>query len=106
MHCFTDGSQEAQNVLDYFPNAYFGFTGVVTYKSSGKISDAVRDVIPLNRILLETDAPYMVPDGVGGKVSHPGMCVQTAKFLARLKGVSTDELMNTCRENTRQMYSI
>lgn len=78
----------------------------MTYQSSSGIVDALRDVVPLNRILLETDAPYMVPDGLSGNISHPGMCLQTADFIAKLKGVPLDDLLKTIRQNTKEMYSI
>lgn len=48
----------------------------------------------------------MVPDGLQGRISHPGMCLQTANFIAKEKGVSLENLLKTVRENTKEMYSI
>ena len=105
IHCFTDDASAALDLMQEFPNAYFGFTGVVTYNSSQNIQNAAK-IIPNDRIVLESDAPYMVPDGLTGKVSTPGMCFNTAQFLATLKDTDLTELFTSLRENTRSLYSI
>jgi TatD DNase family protein len=71
-HCFTDSVDFALRLVQHFPNLYFGFTGVITFKNAGKLLDVVKQV-PLNRIVLETDAPFMAPVPFRGQVCHPGM---------------------------------
>jgi TatD DNase family protein len=67
VHCFTDSAEFAESLLKEFPNLYFGFTGVLTYSKSTSLQSVVKDVIPLNRILLETDGPYMVKNNTINK---------------------------------------
>jgi TatD DNase family protein len=96
--------------LDNFENVFFGFTGVLTYESATQIQKAVKDVVPLERILLETDGPYM-PASTGGKkgkneISHCGHIPLIAAKIAELKQVSVDEVLTRCRQNTMEMYGI
>lgn len=115
VHCFTDSPEFARKMLGHFSNCFFGFTGVITFKSALQAQEAVR-VVPINRLLLETDAPYMVPSSVprpqGGKdrrrttVSHPGHIPLVAKKVAELKHIHEDEVLRATRENARQMYGV
>ena len=114
VHCFTGTASFVISMLEYFPNSYFGFTGVITYDSVAELQGVVRDVVPLERILLETDSPYMPPlvvmegqvKGKKGKFSHCGDIPYVAKRIAELKGVGVDEVMKAARENTRRVYGI
>lgn len=108
IHCFTDTPRQAKRLLGEFPNAYFGFTGLLTFPDSGRLRDAVKE-IPLDRILLETDGPYMAPRNIEGKkstVSHPGMVPHIAEQIALIKESSLESVYNAIRENMKKMYSI
>lgn len=91
---------------------------MVTFATNPNTAEVVRDVAPLERLLFETDSPYMVPNNIyrgtgntrkhGGKVhvSHSGMIPLVAQYVAELKEMEIDEVMRVVRENTRRMYGI
>ncbi|GBC00694.1 hypothetical protein RclHR1_03940020 [Rhizophagus clarus] len=114
VHCFTDSPQFAKKLLDYFPNLYIGITGVVTYGSAKNTQNIIKNIVPLDRFLLETDAPYMVPSKLNRNkksdskvtVCHSGMIPLVAERIAQLKGMELDEIMKQARENARNMYGI
>ncbi|KAA6401034.1 MAG: putative hydrolase, TatD family protein [Streblomastix strix] len=91
LHCYTSSPPFALQLVQEYPNLFVGFTGVVTFKNSRQIQDTVK-ALPLDRILLETDAPYMSPIPFRGQTCHSGMIPQTAQKIAELKGVTQDEL--------------
>eukprot|EP00931_Biecheleriopsis_adriatica_P007429 TRINITY_DN10870_c1_g2_i1.p1 TRINITY_DN10870_c1_g2~~TRINITY_DN10870_c1_g2_i1.p1 ORF type:complete len:406 (+),score=50.24 TRINITY_DN10870_c1_g2_i1:15-1232(+) len=103
VHCFTSSLSLAQALLEHFPHLYIGFTGVVTFKNAPEVREVARHV-PLKRLLLETDGPYMAPEPCRGRVAHPGHVVHIADRIAKLKGVSTEEVLRVCRDNTRLVY--
>lgn len=122
IHCFTDSPDFAQRLLAHFPNLYIGITGVVTYSSNTNTSDIVRAMVssspsaPL-RILLETDAPYMVPGNIYASLNdvkgrlpicHTAMLPWTAAFVANVAGKNwtADSVMSVARENAKKVYSI
>jgi TatD DNase family protein len=107
IHCFTGTNDDAQVLVNHFSNCYIGLTGFVTK------SDHMKEVVenlPLDRILLETDGPYMLPSNVPGVSSkgtcHSGYIPYIAKWVADTKSISISELLEAVRENTRKMYSI
>ncbi|KIM37399.1 hypothetical protein M413DRAFT_448467 [Hebeloma cylindrosporum] len=142
IHCFTDTPGFASRLLDHFSNLYICITGVITYATNTNTSDVIRnmtspststntDDLPKDpsslRILLETDAPYMVPanlyddlPAIRGKklpVCHSAMVPWTAKFVADIANSSSgsedsdgpwsaDEVMKVSRENARKVYGI
>jgi len=106
IHCFSDNIEVAKYYLTEFPNAYLGFTGMLTFRSAQRLEEVVR-YAPLNRLLLETDGPYLLPEQVGGKQPcHSGFCVYVAEKIAALKEIPVEEVYRQCRENTREMYGI
>jgi TatD DNase family protein len=117
IHCFTDTPELAASILDHFPNAYIGITGVITFASNTNTSEIVR-ATPLERLLLETDSPFMTPNTVqkaikslGGKstripVCWSGMIPWTAEFVANLKNESVERVLAVTRENAQRMYGI
>ncbi|XP_070816052.1 putative deoxyribonuclease TATDN2 [Chaetodon trifascialis] len=107
-HCFTNSYPVIEPFLTEFPNLYVGFTALITYLRATEARDAVRQ-IPLNRIVLETDAPYFLPRQVNKDVcrfSHPGMGIHTLQELSLLKGEDMDTVVATIRSNTTQLYGI
>jgi len=104
VHCFTDGADVARKLVAEFPNLFFGFTGVITFND--KLHRIIRDVVPLDRILLETDAPYLTPRGANTPVNHPGNIPFVAQTIANLKGTTIHKVFEAARENTKKCYGI
>lgn len=105
VHCFTSSLALAEALLESFPKLCIGFTGVVSFKNGADVRDVVRNV-PLDRILLETDAPYMAPVPYRGQVCHPGMIPRIAEAIASTHGVPVSDVYRSSRENTRSVYGI
>lgn len=108
LHCYTKSFQHAKEWLYSFPNLFIGLTPLITYPSAHDSHDTAQK-IPLNRLLLETDAPYFVPRCLPSQIrttSHPGMAVTVAFEVAKLKNVSTDLVLRHCFANTIKMYNI
>ena len=105
IHCFTSSVDMAQTLIEHFPNLFIGFTGVLTFKNSGDTCDVVK-AIPLDRILLETDSPFMAPTPNRGKTCHSGMALHTAKKICHLKNVNQREGFEALRNNAIKMYSL
>ena len=103
IHCFTDSYEFAEKVLKEWPNSFFGFTGVLTFKNSKDIQETCSK-IPLDRILSETDGPYMAPVPFRGKAAWPGHIPVIIKKVAELHNVSEEEAFTTIRENCRKIY--
>jgi len=105
IHCYTGTAEFAEKVLSLKGTYFFGFTGAVTFDKTITIRDAAK-AIPANKILLETDAPYLAPVPFRGKTCTPAMIPNIAQVLANVKGMSLDDLLKICRENTNKMYCI
>ena len=82
IHCFTGTKDFAFKLLDL--GAYISASGVVTFKKSRDLADTFK-TIPINRILIETDAPYLAPEPMRGKPNEPSYIIHTVKFLSTLK---------------------
>jgi TatD DNase family protein len=109
LHCFTYdskvGLEFVSKLLNHFENCFIGFTGVITFKKS----DGLREVcasVPIERMLLETDSPYMAPGKFRGKVCHPGMIPVIAKQVADLHKVEIDHVYQTTTNNCKFLYGI
>jgi TatD DNase family protein len=105
IHCYTGTASFAQKILSLKGTYFFGFTGAVTFNKAATIREAAA-TIPLNRILLETDAPYLAPVPFRGKVCTPAMILNIAEALTKIKGTTLVQMLKTCRENTELMYGI
>jgi TatD DNase family protein len=102
LHCFTGGRDLAMAAIDL--GLSISFTGILTFK----ISQALRDIakeLPADRILVETDAPYLAPGRYRGKRNEPAFVVETAKVLAEVRGVSPDEIARQTTENFFRLFS-
>lgn len=97
IHCFTEGVSEAKAVLG-LENFYFGIGGVITYKNAVSLKEAIK-IIPLSRIVLETDAPYLAPQLYRGKRNEPSFLVEVAQELARLKNTTLENVAQTTTSN-------
>lgn len=101
IHCFTSSAWLAQEVLDLGFN--ISFSGVVTFKNAESLRETCK-MVPLNRLHVETDAPFLAPVPQRGKKNTPAFVVHTASLVAQLKGVSEEELAAATNENARQLF--
>lgn len=101
LHCFTAGEMLARTGVEL--GLYVSFSGILTFKTSQALRDIARD-IPLEHLLVETDAPYLAPTPYRGKRNEPSYVVETAKVLADVKGVSFDEIARITTGNARRCY--
>ena len=102
-HCYS-GSAEMAKVL-VKKGWYIGFTGVLTFKNARKALEVARSV-PLDRIVLETDCPYMAPEPFRGRRNDPGKLYRMAEKLAELHGLSVEEIHTVTTENGKRLYRI
>lgn len=105
VHCFTSSPAMAERLLSHFPNLCLGFTGIVTFKNAQELQ-TVAKATPLDRLLLETDGPYLAPIPHRGQPAHPGHIPLIAAKLAELKGTTVVSIYAAARENTRKIYGI
>lgn len=103
-HCFTAGPREARQCLDF--GAWISFTGVVTYPNAPEVREAAK-LVPADRIMVETDAPFLSPVPHRGKrPCKPAWVRHTAETLAEIRGVSFDAFHEQVNENTRRFFGI
>ena len=102
LHCFSSGPQLAQAGVEL--GLMVSFSGILTFKNSQDIRDIAKDV-PLDRLLVETDAPYLAPVPMRGKRNEPSFVVNTAAVLAEVKGVSEEEIHQITTENFFNLFS-
>jgi len=102
LHCFTGGAELAHRALEI--GVYVSFSGILTFKKSDVLREIARSV-PLDRLLVETDAPYLAPGKFRGKRNEPAYVVETARELANLKGVSEAEIAHATTENFFRLYA-
>ena len=103
VHCYSGSAEMAKEVLSL--GMYVGFTGVVTFKNARKALEAA-EVVPLDRLLVETDCPYMAPEPFRGRRCDSTMLPYTIQKLAQVKGVSPQELARAAAENARRLFAI
>jgi TatD DNase family protein len=102
IHCFTGTRRLAEAAVDL--GFYISASGIMTFKKSEELRAVLHDV-PLDRLLVETDAPYLAPVPMRGKRNEPAFVAHTAKALAELKGVSPDELAKATTDNFFRLFA-
>jgi TatD DNase family protein len=102
LHCYTGGRDLALTAIEL--GCYIGFTGILTFKKSQELRDLAAD-LPADRILVETDAPFLAPGKNRGKRNEPSFVVETARVLAETRGVSFDALARQTTENFFRLFS-
>jgi TatD DNase family protein len=102
IHCFTASGDFARKALDL--GFYISFSGIVTFKNAADIQETAK-VVPAERILVETDAPYLAPVPHRGKTCEPAFVADTAAFLAELRGVSEAEMARTTSDNFFRLFN-
>lgn len=101
LHCFSSGRELAEKAVEM--GGYVSFSGILTFPKSEEIRDIARD-LPADRLLVETDAPYLAPVPFRGKRCEPGMVAHTAKVLAELRGVSIVEIEALTTANFHRLF--
>ncbi len=101
LHCFSSGKALAMTGVEL--GLYVSFSGILTFKNSQELRDIAAD-IPMDRLLVETDAPYLAPTPFRGKRNEPSYVVNTAKVLAEVKGVSEEEIWKVTTENFFRLF--
>lgn len=102
LHCYTGGMDLAMRAVEL--GLYVSFTGVVSFKKS----DALREIakaVPLDRILIETDAPYLSPEPHRGKTNEPAFVVHTAAAIAKARGLTTDQIAAATTQNFFRLFT-
>ena len=102
MHCFTGSKKFAENLLDL--NAYFSASGIITFKNSTDLQETFK-FIPLDKILIETDSPYLAPVPNRGKENEPSFVKYTATKLADIKEVSKSQLIKSTTSNFNKLFT-
>jgi TatD DNase family protein len=103
MHCFTESLAVAEAAMAM--GFYISFSGIVTFKSAKELQ-AVARAVPLERMLIETDSPYLAPVPYRGKMNEPGWVVHVAECIATLKGVPLEQVARQTTENFFQLFHI
>ena len=101
MHCFSGSTEVAREILSF--GMMISFTGLLTFKNAKKAIEACR-IIPTDRIMLETDSPYMAPVPHRGERNDSGFLIHTAEKLAEIKGLSVEETVRICNENAERFF--
>jgi len=102
MHCFTETLEVAEAAMAM--NFYISFSGIVTFKNAHEIKEVARK-IPLERMMIETDSPYLAPVPYRGKTNRPGYVKHVAEELARLRGVSVEEIASATTRNFIKLFN-
>ena len=102
LHCYTGGARLAQRGLAL--GAYVSVSGILSFKSASAVRDVIAGV-PMDRIILETDCPFLAPMPMRGRRNEPAYLVHVAEALASLKGLAVDEVKRVTEENARRLFA-
>lgn len=102
LHCFTGNLIEAKGVLER--GWYLSLSGIVTFKKSESLRDVAK-YVPLDRLVIETDSPYLAPQSQRGKTNEPSFLSETAEVIATAKGISLHEFAQATAENAQRFFS-
>ena len=101
MHCFTGSETFANNLLKF--NSYFSASGIITFKNSTDLQNTFK-IIPLDRLLIETDSPFLSPDPFRGKRNEPSFIIHILKKLASIKQIDTNKLDTITTNNFNKLF--
>ena len=102
-HCYSGSAEMARQLVDM--GWYIGFTGVLTFKNARKAVETAQR-IPLDRIVLETDCPFMAPEPFRGRRNDPGYLIEMAKKLAEIRSIPVEEAIQITTANAKRLYRI
>ena len=105
MHCFSEDWDFARELLDFSSEIYFSFSGILTYKNAPTIQEAASK-IPLERILIETDAPFLAPQPVRGTTNEPANTLYVLEKLVELRTEWREEIEKRVYDNSLRFYGL
>lgn len=103
LHCFTGTEAEAEQVIKR--DWYLSLSGIVTFKKSEVLRNVAK-MVPLDRLLIETDTPYLAPQSKRGHTNEPAFLPETAAVIAACRGISVDELAKATSDNARRLFGL
>ena len=103
IHCFSTSRELAEKAIDL--GLYISLSGIITFSKSNELRNIVKE-LPLNRLLVETDAPYLAPEPYRGKCNEPSYVLHTAKHLANIMNVDMNIIANKTTENFNKLFNI
>ena len=103
MHCFTGSSDFAKKLLDI--NCFISVSGIITFKNSDELSNTISE-IPIERLLVETDSPYLAPIPNRGKINEPSYIIHTIEKLSQIKKLSKEDIMKYTTNNFKQLFNL
>jgi TatD DNase family protein len=103
MHCFVEDLATAERAMEL--GFYISFSGIVTFNSAKELKEVAR-MIPADRLLVETDAPYLAPMPYRGKSNQPAYVREVAEYIAGLRGVSYEEIATVSGENFQRLFRL
>ncbi len=103
MHCFTESKEVAKAAIDL--GFYISFSGIVTFKNALEIKETCK-YVPFDRLLIETDSPYLAPIPHRGKTNQPAWVSHVAEYVAQLKGVSAEQIGQITSQNFHQLFKV
>ncbi len=101
MHCFTGSTDFSKKLIDL--DSYFSASGIITFKNSTKLQETFK-TIPLDKLLIETDSPYLAPVPNRGKKNEPSFLKFTAEKLAEIKNLEYSEIINITTKNFNKLF--
>ncbi|WP_026878842.1 TatD family hydrolase [Ignatzschineria larvae DSM 13226] len=102
LHCFTENWEMGKKGLDL--GFYLSFSGIITFKNASELREVVAKT-PLDRMLIETDSPYLTPVPYRGKANHPGLVPYVAKMIAEVKQISVEEVARQTTDNFHKLFA-
>ena len=103
VHCFSGSAETAKEFLKM--GLHISFTGVITFKNARRALEALK-VIPMDRLMIETDCPYMAPEPYRGKRNHSGYVYRVAEKIAEIKGMTYEEVAQITTNNAIKFFNI
>ena len=103
VHCFSGSVEMAKEILKL--GMYIGIGGVITFKNAKKLPDVAK-IVPDDKLLIETDCPYLAPEPYRGKLCHSGYIPLTAAKLAEIRGVSAEDILKLTAKNAKTLFAI
>ena len=103
IHCFTGSKDFAKKLIDI--NCYISLSGIITFNNSAELADSISS-IPLKKLLIETDAPYLAPLPYRGKLNEPSFIIHTLKKLSEIKNISIETVTKYTCENFYNLFNL
>ena len=103
MHCFTGSKEFAKKLLDI--NCYISVSGIITFNNSKELANTISS-IPIERLMVETDSPYLAPEPYRGKINEPSYIVQTVEKLSEIKKISRENVIAKTSNNFKNLFKV